>query len=128
MLRRVEAASEGQNFIVQLTLTPRLRSGLRALLEDADDIGWLSVTPSSLLFRGDSIQLTVPFTQIQQLEPQSIGWRGLFVWGPRVRLRVSGLPKVEALEFAERSSWLLPASRRTARRLFRCLSEAWQRG
>ena len=30
------AAQGGEGFIVQLTLSPRLRSGLRALLEDAD--------------------------------------------------------------------------------------------
>jgi hypothetical protein len=113
-------------FIVQLTLTPRLRSGLRALLEDADDIGWLIVTDSSLVFEGDSVRLTVPVEQIRQLRPQSIGWRGLFVWGPRVRLSVSGLPDVEVLEFAERSSYLLPASRRTAQRLYRSLSKRFQ--
>src|SRR5215471_14665695 len=28
-------------FLVQITFIPRLRSGPRALLEDADDIGWL---------------------------------------------------------------------------------------
>lgn len=118
------AAETGQDrFIVQLTLTPRLRSGLRALMEDADDIGWLSFTSSALVFQGDSVQLCVPFEKIQQLRPQSIGVRGLFVWGPRVALAVSGLPNVTALEFAERSSWLLPSSRRTARELYQCLAQ-----
>src|SRR6266545_963699 len=31
-------------FVVQLTCSPRIRSGIRALLEDADDVGCLSFT------------------------------------------------------------------------------------
>ena len=54
------AALGGEGFIVQLTLSPRLRSGLRALLEDADDIGYLTFRGDELLFQGDSVKLSVP--------------------------------------------------------------------
>jgi hypothetical protein len=51
-------------FVVQLTCSPRIRSGIRALLEDADDIGCLSFTGSELVFHGDSVKLSLPFDQI----------------------------------------------------------------
>jgi hypothetical protein len=108
----------GDGFIVQLTVSPRLRSGLRALLEDADDIGYLNFSGSELCFQGDSVKLSVPWENIQLVRPQNIGWRGLFVYGRRIKLVVSGWPEVESFEFAERSSWLLPASRTITRKLY----------
>ena len=116
------AAEDEDGFIVQLTLSPRLRTGLRALLEDADDIGYLSFTGTGLIFQGDSVKLTIPFDRIQQVRPQNIGLRGLFVYGRRIRLVVSGLPQAEAFEFAERSSCLLPTSRTITRKLYQRLS------
>jgi hypothetical protein len=117
------AAGNGEDsFIVQLTLSPRIRSGLRAILEDADDIGCLSFTETDLVFQGDSVKLSVPFDRIEQAWPQNIGLRGLFVYGRRIKVRVSGLPEVESFEFAERSSWLLPDSRATTRKLHELLS------
>lgn len=116
------AGEDADSFVVQLTCSPRISSGLRGLLEDADDIGCLRFTPSELVFHGDSVKLSVPFDQIQGVRRQNVGLRGLFVYGPRIELAVSGLPGVKSLEFAERSSWLLPTSRRTTRRLFQCLS------
>jgi len=116
------AAKDEDGFIVQLTLSPRLRTGLLALLEDADDIGYLSFTGTGLLFQGDSVKLTIPFDRIQQVRPQNIGLRGLFVYGRRIRLVVSDLPQAEAFEFAERSSCLLPTSRTITRKLYQRLS------
>ena len=116
------AGKSEDGFIVQLTLTPRIRSGLRAILEDADDIGYLSFTRTELLFQGDSVKLSVPFGCIEQVRPQNIGLRGLFVYGRRIRIVASGLPQVASFEFAERSSWLLPDSRRITRKLAECLS------
>ena len=111
-------AGQGEDsFIVQLTLWPRIRSGLRAVLEDADDIGNLSFTGTGLLFQGDSVKLSVPFDQIEQVRPQNIGLRGLFVYGRRIKVVASGLPQITSLEFAERSSWFLPESRRITRKL-----------
>lgn len=116
------AAQGGEGFIVQLTLTPRLRSGFRAVLEDADDIGYLSFSENELLYQGDSVKLSVPLDRIELVRPQNIGLRGLFVYGRRIKVVVSGLPQVESVEFAERSSWLLPTSRAITRRLHQRLS------
>jgi hypothetical protein len=110
------------SFIAQITLTPRIRSGLRALLEDADDVGWLTVSDSGLLFQGDSILLSVPFRRIETVTAESIGWRGLFLYGPQTVITVIGLPNVSAFKLAERSSWLLTASRKNARKLQSCVA------
>ena len=117
-----DASQNGDGFIVQLTISPRLRSGLRALLEDADDIGYLSFGRNELCFQGDSVKLSVPWEDIQLVRPRNIGWRGLFVYGRRIKLVVSGWPEVESFEIAERSSWLLPASRIITRKLYERLS------
>jgi hypothetical protein len=117
------ASANGEGFIVQLTLSPRLRTGLQATLEDADDIGYLSFTGTGLQFQGDSVRLSVPFDRIAQVQPHNVGLRGRFVYGRRIKVVVAGLPNVEFIEFAERSSWLLPNSRATTKRLFRRLSK-----
>src|SRR5690349_16868168 len=47
-------------FVVQLTRIPRQRTGIWAVLDNADDIGWLSFEESGLVFNGDSVRLSVP--------------------------------------------------------------------
>jgi hypothetical protein len=122
LVRAVRPAVNGPgNYIVQLTGHPRVRGGLRALLEDADDIGWLSLTDSALVFRGDSTDLTVPFSSIREVRRHSIGWRGLFLYGPVVVIETAGLPDLQWVKFAERSSWMLPQSRKIARDLYRSI-------
>ena len=117
------AAGRGEDsFVVQLTCWPRIRTGFRALLEDADDIGCLNLTGSELVFRGDSVKLTIPFDCIEEVRPQNVGLRGLFVYGPRITLVVSGLPEIKSVEFAERSSRLLHSSRKTTRKLYERLA------
>jgi hypothetical protein len=103
--------------IAQLTFTPRLRAGLRAWIEDADDIGQLSLAESGIVFRGDAVDLFVPYSRLDGLRLESIGWRGLFLY-QRVKFLVSGLPKTTAVSFAERGSSLLPGSRAITRRFY----------
>ena len=91
-----------------------VQNGFR--LEDADDIGYLGFSATELRYHGDSVRLTVPFECIKAVMPQNIGLRGLFVYGRRIRVVVADLPETESFEFAERSSWVLPASRATSRR------------
>jgi hypothetical protein len=125
LVRSLHPASQDspEGFVVQLTLEPRLRTGLRALLEDADDVGWLSFTGSELRFQGDSVQLSVPLEQVRELKSRNIGWRGLFLYGPRSTFVVPGLPQVQSFQLAERSSCLLPGSRRRSRELFERLAK-----
>jgi hypothetical protein len=109
-------------FLVQLTFTPRLRSGPRALLEDADDIGWLVFENGSMQFYGDSVRLSVPFESVQQARQGSIGLRGMFLY-PALKLRVSSNGSALHFTVAERSSWLLSGARRIAREIGQHLGE-----
>jgi hypothetical protein len=111
-------------FVAQLTVSPRIRQGLQADLEDADDLGYLSLGDSALVFRGDAIQLVVPFSHIEGVQARSIGWRGLFLCGQRSVVTVRGLPNVRSLEFGERGSWVLPTSRRIGRQIYERLHAA----
>ena len=121
-----EAPAGKPAFIVQLTLFPRLRSGFRALVEDADDIGLLSFTDSGLMFQGDSVSLMLPFAEIRKISPQNVGLRGLFIAGRRIGLSVSGLDKIEFIEIAERSAWSLFTSRRMTAEIYRLCSSGTQ--
>lgn len=109
-------------FIVQLTLSPRIRSGIRAILDDADDLGCLRLASDALIFQGDSVRLVVPYDHIAEVQPRNIGLRGLFVYGRRIKVSVSNWPEIDEMEFAERSSCNLPASKRITRRLYELLS------
>jgi hypothetical protein len=124
LVRKINPNSSMSNegFIVQLTLSPRLSSGLRAILEDADDIGYLTFTGTGLVYQGDSVSLSIPFNQVADVRHHNVGVRGRFVYGRRIKVAVLGLPNIESIEFAERSSWLLPNSRAITRRLFERLS------
>lgn len=103
-------------FLVQVTFAPRLCSGPRALLEDADDIGWLVFEDGSMQFYGDSVRLSVPFESVQEARSGSIGFRGMFLY-PALKLRVSSNGSALHFSVAERSSWLLSGARRTARKI-----------
>jgi hypothetical protein len=104
-------------FIVQLKVTPRLATGIRAVIDDADDFGSLGFSPTGLCYEGDSVSLAIPYGAIRGVEAQSIGWRGLFLYEPRIALTVRGLPDIDQLEFTERSSWVLPTSRKISKAL-----------
>jgi hypothetical protein len=116
--------AEPGGWAVQLTCTPRLRAGLRALLDDADDVGLLCFEPTALVFRGDSVQLRVPLESIQEVRRRNIGWRGLFVYGHRTVVVAPGLQNITRLEFSERCSWSLPGSRKASRQLYERLRQA----
>lgn len=109
-------------FLVQLTFTPRLRSGPRALLEDADDIGWLVFEDGAMQFYGDSVRLSVPFESVQEARPGSIGLRGMFLY-PALNVRVSSNGPAMRFTIAERSSWQLSGARRIAREMQRHFNE-----
>jgi hypothetical protein len=108
-------------FLVQVTFSPKLRTGLRCLLEDADDIGWVYCRHTELHFLGDSVQFKVPFKQITALRRENAGWRGLFLYSSTC-VEFSGVPGVRKLWFAERSSCLLPASRIVSQKLHATLA------
>ena len=107
----------GEMFLVQFASVPRLRKGLRAWVEDADDVGWLTLDASRLKFRGDSVNLVIPVSAVAHVRRENNGVRGLFLYS-RTVLHLKGGREFCTLRFAERSSYLLPTSRRTGLRLF----------
>ncbi|HEY5911767.1 MAG TPA: hypothetical protein VJA21_14290 [Verrucomicrobiae bacterium] len=107
--------------LVQVAFVPRLRLGLRGVMEDADDIGWLSCTEKDLAFRGDSVNVSIPLTQVRTVRRENSGFRGLFLYS-RTAIKVEGVDDFDGLRFAERSSLVLPTSWRAARQLYKYLS------
>ncbi len=116
LVRRLQpqAGRTANSFIAQLAFDPRLRHGWRALLEDADDVGCLTVNEGELVFAGDAVCLNIPAAHIREVHCQNIGWRGLFLYGPRVHVTFSDGHEWRHVQFGERSSLVLPASRRVA--------------
>src|ERR1051326_6236439 len=92
---------EQTSFKAQITFNPRIRSGLRALLEDADDVGWLTLSDTELLFQGDSVILSVPFARVQAITSESIGYRGLFVYGRPTVITVNDFRDFHSFKLAE---------------------------
>ena len=126
LVRPLRPTANAQNdlFLVQLTRHPRVRTGLSAILDDADDIGFLVFDDSKVVFIGDSVRLSVPWDQIRDVRLETSGWRALFVYGPRSSFSVAGLCEAGRFAFAERSSWHLPGSRGNARRIYERLRRA----
>jgi hypothetical protein len=118
---QVGSTTNCDTFVVQLTRHPRIRSGLGAVLEDADDIGILTFTDSALEFHGDSVRLRIPYSALRDVALVNPGARALFVYGSHTSFSVAGVPEAGILKFAERSSYLLLTSRKTAKRMFRSL-------
>jgi hypothetical protein len=115
-------------FIVQVTLTPRIHGGIRGLLEDADDIGVLYFHESEFVFKGDSINLRVPFRRIVSVTRKNLGLRGLYVYGNRIAAEFEGLAEVREVAFAERASSILPASWRITKLLNTKMQDAMEAG
>jgi hypothetical protein len=113
----------GDNLIVQVTFSPRIRRGFRAVIEDADDVGYLVLEESALVFYGDSLRLTVPFQRIEAVEGENVGLRGVYVTSGRIMLEITGLEGVESVEIAERSSRLIFSSRKITREMFARIKE-----
>jgi hypothetical protein len=116
------AAQDPTNFIVQITLRPRLSSGLRSLIEDADDIGVLSFHGQGFIFKGDSLCIALPFSAISSVRSRNAGIRGRFLYGSRTVVNSASLSGYQALEFSERSSLILPQSKRISRALLKHMS------
>jgi hypothetical protein len=112
--------NDANSFIVQITFIPRIRSGLRAILEDADDIGVIILSGSELVFEGDSVHFSIPYSQLAGVRLETIGLRGLFVY-PCVAASVSGLTGLTSFKIADRAGCFLPASRKRTRNLYRRL-------
>jgi len=116
------AGNASNSFISQLALSPRLYSGIRRFVEDADDVGGLQISESDFFFHGDSLELRVPFHCITQVEKRNVGWRGLWICGPRITVGFSGRPPNHTVEFCERSALTVVSHRRRTAKMLKVLS------
>ncbi len=117
-LVRSQNPSAQSGFVIQLTNLPRVKSGFWAFMEDADDVGFLSFEEEALVFSGDSTNFLIPFALIKTVCKKNVGWRGLWIYGNRIVIDISG----RSFEFAERFSLSIPASRKISKDLFNRLS------
>lgn len=105
---------EERAFIVQIALRPRLHTGIRGWLEDADDVGYLTVTPEGLRFRGDHVAVDLPASAIDGLQSCNIGARGGWVAGRRIKVTAGALGAHESIEFSDRSALTVMDSNRNS--------------
>jgi hypothetical protein len=120
--RQARVGNEDNSFISQIALSPRLFSGVRGFIEDADDVGRLQINEADFRYEGDSIMLQVPYGCVTRVKKTNIGWRGLWICGPRIKVCFSGLPGLEEIEFCERSALTLISNRKRANRIFKEIS------
>jgi hypothetical protein len=114
---------EPDSFVVQLTFAPRLRGGTLAALETADDVGVLIVGERTLRFLGDSVRFELAYDQVRQARPESIGLRGLFVYGRPVALELCQGEDSKVVQIAERTALWLPTSRLITAKMHRLIRE-----
>jgi hypothetical protein len=120
---RPSSSRADSTWVVQITLCPRIRKGIRAALEDADDVGYLALEESALIFNGDSVRMTIPFERIREVQGENVGLRGAYLTSGRIILEAAGLDGFEGVEIAERSSRLIFSSRKITREVFARIKE-----
>jgi len=99
-------------FDVQIAFKPRHYRGLRGILDDADDIGRLTVLPGGLQFKGDHIQLQLPLEHIQNARVRN-HWHRC----SRVHLMTNAFAGVDSIEIGFREASDLFSDRRGVERI-----------
>ena len=114
--------SEKSSYVFQISTLPRQLSGLRGVLEDADDIGILTLGKTNFTFNGANIQTTIPYTSIASAEKESGGSRVLFLMS---RIKITLLDNensgIKEILFCERDSSSTPESWKTTELVFSSL-------
>ena len=110
--------------VCQMSLCPRVYTGIRGFLEDADDIGQLYISQNSLRFMGDHIECLLPFDSIEKIHCRNIGWRALWMYGCRITIDTKAFGNYESLELVERHSNTLISSYRITRRIISLIQKA----
>ena len=107
-----------KSFVVQMALSPRLHTGIRGFLEDADDIGILTFTADTIIFHGDQTTLKLPVDSLTEVSTRNLGFRGLWICGYCTRLRSKLLSDHEFVEFADRSAWTVISAFQRSKEIF----------
>lgn len=117
--------SNSNSYICQLSMSPRFYSGLRGFLEDADDLGWLEITDDGIVFKGDSMNLSLPFEAISRIATLGCGYRMLGMGGRKIRISTRALDGIQAFELSERQSYTIGTSRRLADDIIDAIEYGW---
>lgn len=116
--RHVPQLWDDEHYTVQIALEPRYSKGIRAILDDCDDIGVLFLSADELCFEGDSISMVVPRTEIRSiLDGEDSAVYGLFGLGKRTTFLLKpGQPHpIRSITICERRSAQLLQYHRYAR-------------
>jgi len=119
-----QRAETGSGHICQLTTVPRLNTGFRGFLEDADDIGVLQVQDGVITFTGDHIDVAITGSSGISVSLRNIGARGFWFIGRRVRIELHNHPAFQAINIVERQSRTIRESRALGLRIFEAIDEA----
>lgn len=117
LLRRNHNIVDRNGYCFQIMTQPRQYVGVRAFLDDADDIGHLRLTKDGIMFDGSYIKCLIPFDKIVMIELKNSGMRGLWLI-LKLHLIVSNPAGVEELFFTERDSTNILSSWRLTIRLY----------
>jgi hypothetical protein len=109
--------------VCQFSTHPRRYTGVRGFLECADDIGVLSLEVNGLRFHGDHTEVFLPYTEALHVYTKNVGYRGLWLVGDRIRIIPNDTASFSEIEFHERQSYTIPASRRYTREIVAQLRE-----
>ena len=127
LVSHLRSDHKGMSCICQMTTQPRICRGARAFLEDADDVGVLSIQPGVLTFRGDHSDLVVDLSNSVAVELHNIGWRGLWYASRRVRLILPEQERIHAVDIVERQCWSVFQSRRLMLEIVESIKSSGQR-
>jgi len=123
IVKRINLPETPNGFIFQFAADPRLFKGLRGFLEDADDIGILSLQEEALSFKGDCINLCIPYSRIESVQKYNVGWRGIWICGKRIKIKLKNYKQYNSFEFLERHSYTVPKSNMISNEVASIISE-----
>ena len=125
----VPSAEEASTvFLVQLALHPRLHTGIRGWLEDADDIGYMTVSSTGITFTGDHVTLRLPSESIVGVRTRNIGWRGFWICRYRIYLTSSLLGDLDCVEFGDRAAFTTLGCARNTKSILQRIRSVTERG
>lgn len=79
-------ADTGDQFVCQVSFSPRLQKGLQSALDDADDIGMLTIGQQGLTFHGGFCRFSLPLNLITSMEGKFNIFPGFCLSGRRLIL------------------------------------------
>lgn len=86
--QREELEAEGYAcFVVDFILQPPVIGGFEKVVDEADDVGLLSLHPTHLQFDGDSIHAILPWSLFGEIDARRTNWRGAWVMGKDFHIR-----------------------------------------